>query len=468
MNQFDVSYEKGLQGQRGIFLNGIDVDVTQVPVFQPTLNEGKRIYRLFDDPEHSTTLTYTIPNTNIVTSASYLLPENKDELEMKWDNTHLWMSQTYGLMPRLPDFLQHVLVGMYNYKDKLASVDSMYGRNIDSYFRYCSENNITHTHAIADPQIDRSQTSADDESLALSIVEKRSDGVVVRGAKQLASFSPFSHELMVYLNPGAIHNALEKNIIWFALPIGTPGLKFVCRGSYSPASNNDGSSFSRMDEQDAMVFFDDVLIPYDRIFLIGDKNVALEGYFRANDWSIYSNLIRFLYRYKTFYYVASQCADVIGVSKYPNIAEKLGDLALFVEVIESFLKSIKESSYKTGGGLYAPGDTTAASIFAMENSRKAASLVRDITASGIIMQPTEGDLSCSEISGLLNKYMRGKNTDASSKAKLFRLAWDLVGSSYGMRQIIYDQWFRGPISNHKIGLHNSKFNSDEQRRFLNL
>jgi len=82
-------------------LNGIDVDVTQVPVFQPTLNEVKRIYRLFDDPEHSTTLTYTIPNTNIVTSASYLLPENKDELEMKWDNTHLWMSQTYGHMPRL-------------------------------------------------------------------------------------------------------------------------------------------------------------------------------------------------------------------------------------------------------------------------------------------------------------------------------------------------------------------------------
>jgi len=468
MKDFDMSYFKRLNGKRGIFFNGVDVDVTQVPEFQHTLNEIKRIYRLFENPKYSDVLTYTIPNSNIVTSSSYLLPQNKEELEIKWSNTHLWMSETYGLMPRLPDFLQHVLVGMYNYRDELAKVNPMHGSNIESYFQYCSENNITHTHAIADPQIDRSQTGNEDESLTLSIVEKRSEGVIVRGAKQLASFAPFAHELMVYLNPGAIQNTLEKNIIWFSLPIGTPGLKFVCRGSYAPANHNHGSPFSRMDEQDSMVFFDDVLVPYDRIFLMGDKKVALEGYFRANDWSIYSNLIRFLYRYKTFYYVASQCADVIGVSKYPNVAEKLGALALYVEVMESFLKSIKESSYRTPGGLYAPGDSSAASIFAMDNSRKAASLVRDITASGIIMQPTEDDLSCSEISGLLNKYMRGKDTDASSKAKLFRLAWDLVGSSYGMRQIIYDQWFRGSISNHKIGLHKNRFNSDEQRRFLRI
>ena len=464
---FSENYLNLLKNRQGFFLNGNEINILESDSFRKLIEEMTRLYKLHNDSRYCNILTHKIKGSNIKISTSYLLPYNKKLLEKKWENTHFWMKETFGLIPRLPDFLQNVLIGLFDFKESISDNEICFKKNIEKYYDYCSKNNIVHTHAIADIQIDRSKNGLVDESLSLQVIKKTSEGIIVRGAKQLASFAPFSHEIMVYLNPGSIKNTLEKNVIWFALPIGVKGLKFVCREPYSNKDNSYSSHFRNLDEQDAVVFFDDVLVPYDRIFLLNDKKKALEGYYEINKWSIYSNLIRFYYRYDTFYKIASAAADSIGVNIYPNIKSKLGELILFIKVIERFLISINMNSFKTKSGLYSPGDTNAASIYVMENSMHAAQIVRDITVSGIIMQPTENDLKSSSIAPLIEKYMRGCNVKADYKAGVFRLASDLVASTYGMRQIIYDQWFRGPIGNHKIDLYSKYYNKKKQDDFLN-
>jgi aromatic ring hydroxylase len=79
-------------------------------------------------------------------------------------------------------------------------------------------------------------------------------------------------------------------------------------------------------------------------------------------------------------------------------------------------------------------------------------LLREICASGIIMQPSENDLASPELRPYLDKYMRGKGVDVDYKSRLFRLAHDLAASSFGLRQDIYEYWHGGDPNRNRINL----------------
>lgn len=229
-------------------------------------------------------------------------------------------------------------------------------------------------------------------------------------------------------------------MLWFALPVATPGLKILYQEPLSLHASGHSHPFAaRFDEQDAMAFFDDVFVPWERVFLLYDGPLALRGLGRINAWSLYSSQIRFHHRLQTFIGVATLLAEAIGVDGFREIRDKLGELISYTELVRLGLRGMEAEAKLTDGGLMAPGESAAMSIFAAQISPRLLEIVRDIGASGMIMQPSEGDLASPELRSYIDRYMRGRNIGTAEKSRRFRLPWDLAGDGSGSRQELYER-----------------------------
>lgn len=451
-----ASYIESLRDDREVWYDGGRVDVARHPCFAGMASELARLFDLQCSPELAGRMTMASPLTGRPVSLSYLAPQTREELAAKCRNTHVWMEASNGQLPRIPDFMANVVVGLYDYRDELGKVRPQFARNAENYYRYCREFDIVLTHAIGDPQINRSAKLSEHPDNALRVVERRADGVVVRGAKQLATLAPYCHEVLVYISPAFFHREAPEYVIWFSLPIATPGLKLMCRESQVERRNGFRHDFaSRYDEQDAMLFFDDVFIPNHRIFLLDDVATAVRGFPRVSAWALQVGQIRFYHRLRVFLGVASLVAQSTGVSEFREISGMLGELTSYVELIRLALAGLESDARTTAGGLVAPAVTLAMDSFAAQVSSRVTEIIRVVGGSGLVMQPSERDLACAELRPFLDKYMCGKEVGVDFKARLFRLATELVCDSYGMRQELYEMWNRGDIVRNRIALYGS-------------
>lgn len=447
-------YIASLKDNREVWLAGERVDVTTHPAFAGLLREMARLYDLQHTPEYRDQMTFISPETGNRLSYSYFLPRTREDLLKKRRNAEIWMEESWGQMARAPDFMSNVVVGLYDFRHELSALDPRFGENAANYYRYAAEHDLAITHAIGDPQIDRSARPAQNPDLALRVVRETEDGIVVRGAKQLATLAPVSHEILVYLSASFALREERSFVQWFAVPIATPGLKVVCREPL--ALHGTGYSHplaSRYDEQDAMVIFDDVLVPWKRVFLLYDGPLALQGLGRINAWSGYSSLIRFYYRLQTFIGVGTMVAEAIGVDGFREVRDKLGELISYAELVRLALRGMEAECFVTSGGLMSPATSPGPGIFAAQITPRIVEILREIGASGLVMQPSEADLAHPELRPYLDRYMRGKELGVAEKSRLFRLAWDLVGDGSGSRQDLYERWHRGDIVRNRNNLY---------------
>ncbi|MCE9669675.1 hypothetical protein LY474_17915 [Myxococcus stipitatus] len=435
-----------LRDGREVWYDGERVDVTRHPSFAGALRTLAGLYDAQHDAATREQMLWRSPDHDHLVSYSYLPPRTVEDLNRKWRNSHLWMERSHGQLARVPDFMANVVVGLYDFRGELAKVDPRFGENAERYHRYCREHDLALTHALGDPQIDRSSSPVEHPEYALRVVERRPDGIVVHGAKQLATLAPYCHEALVYLSPAFYARAKPEYVAWFAVPIATPGLKLLCRESHGERHNHFDHAFSsRFDEQDAMLFFDHVFVPMSRVFLLEDTATAARGFHEVNKWSLYTGQIRFYHRLRTFLGVASLVSQAIGVNQFREVASRLGELTSYVELVRLGLVAMNAEPQPTVGGLIAPGSTLALDAFAAQISSRITEILRVIGGSGIVMQPSQRDLENPELRPYLDQYMKGKDVGVAFKAKLFRLAFELVGDRFGLRQELYEYWNRGDV-----------------------
>jgi aromatic ring hydroxylase len=447
------AYLASLEDERSVWYDGERIRVVNHPATCGIAETLASLYDLQHSEENRETMTFACPNSGLTVSRSYQLPDSLEALEQKWRNSRLWMEASLGQLPRLPDFVANVVIGLYDYRHQLATVDPRFGTNAERYYYHCRDNDLALTHAIVDPQMDRSANAADMPSIALRVVSRSSRGIIVRGAKQLATLAPVSHEVLVYMSPRFAFRRDTNEVVWFAIPMATPGLTVLCREALSRHdSTHPHFLANRYDEQDAMLFFEDVFVPWGRVFLLDDPQIALEGFFRLNAWALYIGQLRSHARLRLFLATATMCAEAIGVADYRPVQDRLGELAGYVEMSRLALVGMNAGARQTSSDLWVPASTLGPDVFAAQITARAGEIVRDIAASGLIMQPSERDLARPELRMSIETYMRGANVAAGPKARLFRLAWDLTADSYGMRQEIYEKWNRGDITANRIGL----------------
>ena len=464
-------YVESLKDGREVWLDGQRVaDVTSHPAFSGMVHELARIYDLQHTPEYRDEMTFVSPATGGRCSVSWLAPRSMEDLKAKRRNSEIWTRQSWGQLGRGPDIMAPYIIGLYNSRQAFSDIKNPhcdFGENVANYYHYCMENDLFLTHALGDPQVDRSQQpqneqrSDREEELALHVVEETNEGIIVTGAKQLATAAPITNETYVSLSATFVRRADPRFVLAFSIPTNSPGLKIICREPVSQWPGSFGHPLGMLyDEQDSMLFFENVLVPWDRVFMLYDSSPVLLRYAGDANFAEWANLCRIHERMRVMTAVATLIAESIGVKDYREVSAKLGEMVTYAEMWRHAMDGVESNAYVTEGGLMTLGPLTGMNIYFAQTSARMVQLLREIAGSGLIMQPSENDLANPELRPYLDRYMRGKDVGVEYKSRLYRLAHDLAVSSFGMRQEVYEYWHGGDPNRNRINLLN-RYDQDE-------
>ncbi len=444
-------YLESLRDGREVWLNGERIrDVTAHPAFAAVCRSLARVYDLQHAPETRDVMTYALPDGRRV-SYSYLLPRSRDDLLRRRANAEVWATETFGMVGRFPDFCAALVVGLYDLREQLGAIQPEFASNVVEYHRYCQEHDISLTHALHDPTMDKSLRPEQDPDRCIRVVQERDDGIVVRGARPLTTYAPFANEILVY--PMTILTPREREFaVWFAVPMATPGLKTLCRETYTRYRNPFDHPLSvRFDEQDATVIFDDVFVPWERVFLLNDPERANALRLPLFPWAGYSSLVRLLVKLDLMIGTAHLLATTSGTHTSPPIQEAIGELIQFTEMCRLAVRACELDCEETAGGLVAPRNVYPVRSFMARYSEKLVEIIRHVGTSSLVGNPMAADFDVPELRPLIDRYFRGRGADARERVKLCKLAWELACDSFAGRQTLYERLHHGdPVRNTAI------------------
>src|SRR5699024_2415486 len=288
-----------------------------------------------------------------------------------------------------------------------------------------------------------------DEFTHLGVVKETDEGLLVRGAKMLATLAPITEEVIIYSYPG-FSPGDEKYAISFALPVDTPGLRLYCREQAQTGERStwDHPLASRFEESDALLVFDDVLVPWDRVFInqnveAGNKLYPSTG---INQQPSHQSAVRGLTKISFVADVACAVADAVGVDGFLNVQNQLSELIQSAETIRALVRTAEREYEVTETGEIRPNLVPLETIRGLlpYTYPRAIQILQTIGAGGLLMSPTEADFNNPDIAEEMHKYYVGR-TDVSSerRVRLFKLAWDLSGEAFGQRLVQYERYYSG-------------------------
>ncbi len=436
----------GLRDQREVWLGPKRVaDVTTDPALA---GAARSLAGLFDlQHAEPATCLFPDPETGEAISISHMIPRSRQDLERRHACLRLIAEQSVGIMGRSPDYLNVTFAG-FAASPTLWSLNGngQGADNLVAFQKQFRRADLSMTHTIIHPTIDRALGDAPlpGNDVSLRKVDKTPDAIVVRGARILATLAPFSDEISVYpshpLAPGA-----EAFALAFSVPTASPGLKFLCRDSYS----RDGDAFdhplsSRFDEQDGLAIFDDVRVPKERVFIDGN----LEVYNKALSTSWTSNIcqqtmIRAHTKLEFAHELATRMAEALN-DRRPQALELLGEIWCMAEFARSAIlaSEVQAREWEDGAWFPDPRPLTALRAVLPQWFPRVNEIIQLIGSHNLLAVASAGMLADSSLRPLIDHYLRGAgDVCAADRSRVFRLAWDFAGSALGNRGELYERFY---------------------------
>lgn len=425
-------------------------DVTTHPTTRHAARSIAALYDLQHGPAGET-MTYRSPTSGEPVGLSFLQPRTRDDLSRRRLAMKRWADFSGGMLGRTPDYLNVSFMALASAADFFAGNDPRHAVNIRAYYEYLREHDLCLTHSVINPQANRSKTTGEqaDPFLAAGIAEERPAGLVIRGARMLATLAPFADEIAVFpstsLRPDGPN--IERYSYAFALPCNTPGLRFIARESIDTGQLHfDRPLGSRFDELDAIVVFDDVIVPWDRVFLKGDPERCNQvyGVTDAVVHMMHQVVIKNVAKSEFVLGIAGCMVDLIQIDRFQHVQEKLAELIVTLETMRACLRAAEADATINAWGVMTPARMPldiARSLFPRLYPRMV-EILQLLGASGLMITPTALDFT-SDVGGDVEKYLRAASGDARERTAVFRLAWDVACSSFGGRQELYERFFFG-------------------------
>ena len=471
-------YIQGLQDQaRDVWLGGERVkDVTTHPALANGVRAIASLYDMQHDPVLREAMTYVSPTSGERVGLSFIVPRTREDLERRRDMMLHWARATCGMMGRSPDFMNVTYAAWAGAASYFAQGRPEFGENVRRYYEYIRENDLTLTHALINLQRSRTVTGVYnlEEGTALSVVRETDAGIVVRGARVLATLGPMSDEIAVYSPRLAQHADTHSPFaLNFAIPCGTPGVKFLCRESFDLGrSHFDHPLGSRFEEMDCVVFFDDVLVPWERVFVLGDvgliNGTGMTTHSAAH--TAHQGAAKNLAKAEFVLGVALHMTQTLGNAHVPQVEERIAELVMYAELMRACMRSAEADATLDQWGVMCPVPLQielTRNLF-MTAYPRMAEILQLLGSSSFMITPGEADFRSPNLPDI-EKYLATDTSNARDRVKLFRLAWDIAGSAFGSRQVLYERFFAAdPLA--RARALNSLYQKDEVmervRRFL--
>jgi 4-hydroxyphenylacetate 3-monooxygenase len=451
-------YINGLKEHpREVWIDGERIeDVTTHPALRNGVKSVAALYDMQHDPELRGEMTYASPTTGDPVGLSFMIPQTIEDLERRRNMMTRWAWASCGMMGRSPDFLNVIFAAWAGASDFFAQDRPEFKKNVLDYYEYIRENDLTLTHALSNLQRRRGTSATDtmSEEVALTVVKETDAGVVLRGSRLLATLGPISDELAIYhAGNHRMDEEAKRQSFALSIPCDTPGLKFLCRESFDVGRSHFNHPLgSRFEEMDATIFFDDVLVPWERVFLLGNVDMCnrIGSATQSQGHSGHQVLTRCLVKAEFILGLADLMVETLGSGTVPHVQEQVAELITQRDILKACLRASEADAAPNQWGVMSP-DTAPLQAGRAQFGRsiypRMVEIIQLLGTSSLMALPSEADFDA-PFAPQLNQYLATDTSNARDRTKLFHLAWDASCSSFSGRQVLYERMFGGnPLRN---------------------
>lgn len=311
---------------------------------------------------------------------------------------------------------------------------------IENYFEYCRRNDLRCVQAITDAKGDRKlpPSRQNDPDVYTRIVERRDDGIVIRGAKLHISSAAVCHELVVMptknMKPGE-----EDYAVACAIPVNAPGVRIV-NTNYAPREREaDFPVSAEHNMPEGFIIFDDVFVPNERVFLAGETGRSATFAHSLGLWERIGGTAHMSEFADQLVGLAQLIAEANGTDRINHIREKIAEMIIYATMTRSGLEAAIANAEQSPEGWYFPSElyTNAAKHYAAADYSLMVRHLHDIGGGSILTAPSIADLENDEVGPLIEKYMATKDgISGEYRTRLFHAIRDFTADAYGGWQLV--------------------------------
>lgn len=429
-------YVESLRDGRTVWFKGQRVDdVTAHPVIARAIRHASVDFELADDPA---TRPLAVVDGADPFSRYFLEPTSTDDLADRAALIETATSACHTLVPLIKEIGTDALFALRRIGRRLDADLGSTERSgrIADFLDHCRSGDLAMSVAQTDVKGDRSRgpSGQTDPDAYLRVVERRPDGIVVRGAKVHTSCTPNANELIV-LPTRAMGPDDADWAVSFAVPVDTPGLVLVA----SPYGSQAHESFDAPVSADRLMMetttiFDDVFVPNERVFLDGQHAAAGPLALAFVDYHRFTAIAYKLPLVDALVGSAALMADLNGISRAGHVREKLTWLIAYAETLRALVESSARRGAPDDAGVFVPDPLTvniAKSHFA-HGFHEALQHVQDISGGLLVTAPSGADFDNPATGDLLRKYLAGRDgVDGEERIRAINMVSDLTTREFG-------------------------------------
>jgi len=436
-----AEYLDSIRDGRQVWINGEKVDdVPTHPMFKPLVDIRARIYEMQHDAATRDTMTYEEGGECF--SVGLKLPYSQEDWYQKRVATDAVMDDVGGIVTRVGDETVGEMWSLFDGQDVLNEVDPQFSQNIRDHIDRVIRIDPFHVSANTDPKGDRSKAPQDqDPDMLLHVVRETDQGIVVRGAKYETA-APYANQ--AFTKPTIANwgdSELSDYAVGFICDLGSPGIKMICRTGFTGrASAEDYPLANKFDEVDALVVFDNVLVPWENVLFYRHTKAATFIRSTVHRYSAFAFVQRNLRMADLMIGAALFNVRQTGLDKQPAVQEKLSQLAVYREGINAHLTAAIATAERSPAGLLMPNQSLLLTgrVHACTNLPAMMHVARELCGGQICVTPDVASFRHPETGKWMEKfYTINDEWTAEDRRKLLAFARDLLNSDYAGHRLTF-------------------------------
>jgi 4-hydroxyphenylacetate 3-monooxygenase len=413
--------------------------INDVAKFEPLKYSLASFARIYEAREEFPDILTFKTESGAVWDRTLKIPTTYEDIVRLRELTDFYSSYVGEGCSRIPPLGMMYLIGGLMHKSRFTKLNPQYGLNTEALWRHVADNDHLICSCFSDPRGDRSKSPLEQEDLDLSlrVVEKKSDGVILRGAKIISSAAPYAHDLFITSYAPFPNEKFASYALQCLIPVATKGLKFICRPLVTNSSRDTAWALSQ-DEMDLFVIFDDIFVPKEKIYYAGEWQFAEWFQHQYQSWYSWIYSVRAMIRAELLLGCARLISECTGTVNFPAVKEKLTQMAIYCEAVRSFVKSSEVEYERTEDGVVKPNVSISVmgQAFTNDHFQELVSIVKDLGGASVTTVPSPQSLEkMPSLRKYFNKYFgyRKEVASAEERMKAYRLIRDLTFNGVGGR-----------------------------------
>jgi 4-hydroxyphenylacetate 3-monooxygenase len=436
---------------RAVYIGAERVDdVTTHPAFRAGARTIAELYDLKADPTQRDLFSYQEDGERY--ALYWLRCRNRDDLVRRMRAMKALADATYGFIGRSPDQVAGLITGLAMNPAVLERLHSGFGENLLRYYEQARRQDLYLCFAVTPPTGMRATElfpgqERDDPNL--QVIAEDASGVTVSGMKMLATSAVFADEILIG-NLTPIADKFKGEAITAALPLNAPGLSLWARQPYAQLVRHEADyplSY-RFDETDSVLVCDEVKVSWERVFLHNDAAMSRRIYIEtpANCYQNHHSNIRFWAKMALIVGVASRICQANGIDMIPGVRETLGRLAALEATIGGLVQGQIEAWEAWPDGFATPNRRImyASLNWCQEHHSEIIDTLRTLLGGLPLLMPASIDVVTDPtLRGYFQRWWKTPSIEAIERHKLYKLAWEIVGSEFAGRHMLYEKFYAG-------------------------